>query len=508
VEPGQQFGKYEIRDRLAKGGMAEVYVAVLRGAAGFEKRVALKRILPGLENISDFRDMFAREARLVARLSHANVVQVHDFDEVEGQGFYIAMELVEGCDLATLWRSALDRAQLLPVSLSVRVTLEVAAALVHAHELVDGDGRGLGLVHRDISPQNVLLSRDGAVKLTDFGIAKAFDAASVELFREADDLATLQAVRRKTVPPPSSINPAVSGALDAVVLRALNRDADARYQRAAELVEALEPLAGALAGARGRDAIGRAVRGEPEPDLQDAASFSDEPVRAATARAETRFEPPGGPAASTLRERPAGRAALPWLLLVAFGGAAAFGIYTLAVPDEPPLPATPARMMAAITEGPMAPRPQLQPPILEPPPELSPVRPAARVAKVPRPLTGQGAAGAPGDRVIPVVSDVEQPAAVPQPAVARAGKPAARGGKPATRAAKPVAMGVISINVVPWGSVWVDGKELRDAPIQGLELTPGIHRVRAEHPRLGRREKQIRVRQGDNGTLILRFDSD
>ena len=541
MEPGHKIGKYEIRDLLAKGGMAEVYVAVLRGAAGFEKRVALKRILPNLENIGDFQQMFAREARLVARLAHDNVVQVHDFDRVEGLGFYITMELVDGCDLTTLWRGFLEDGRNLPFPLAIRIALEIAAALAHAHGLTDEHGRSLGLVHRDISPQNVLLSRDGAVKLTDFGIAKAYAAAAGEgtrtgvlkgkfaymspeqtrgkpldgrsdlfslgvllwellcgrrLFREAEDLATLEAVRGREVPPPTSLNPEVPEALDAVVLRALARDRAERYQTAAELIADLEPLAAGGLGLRGREAIGRAVR-ERLAARPATAVFSDEPVSAAAPAAETRHRPPGATppsnvAAPTTVAMPRGRGPWPWIALaVLILGAGAAGLYHLLLPpEEPPLPAPQAELMAAIAEGLTTAHSSPEPPSESPP---APAR-VARPSPVRAPAeTSSGAEASEKTRI------------EPRPRRARRARGSPADGEAAAVGA--TASGTLSINVLPWGSVWVDGKELGDAPVQGLKLSPGQHHVRAEHPRLGRREQEVGIRPGDNGTLILRFDT-
>ncbi|MAT25282.1 MAG: hypothetical protein CMN29_10030 [Sandaracinus sp.] len=154
--------------RLGRGGMAEVFEAVATGADGFERRVALKRVLPDKAADARFRAMFFDEARLASRLHHANVVAVLDYG-LEGERPFQVLELVDGADLGAL----LDERGPLPLGLALHVGREVALALDHAHRAKGADGAPLGLVHRDVSPSNVLVSREGEVKLTDFGIAFA-----------------------------------------------------------------------------------------------------------------------------------------------------------------------------------------------------------------------------------------------------------------------------------------------------------------------------------------------
>jgi serine/threonine protein kinase/tetratricopeptide (TPR) repeat protein len=172
------FGRYLLLQRLGEGGMAEVFQAKSFGVEGFEKVLVIKRILPALATIQRFVDMFVHEAKLAVRLSHANIVQVFDLGKVEhGSGapasYFIAMEYVPGLDLATLLAQRRRQKQPVPIGLAVHVISEVAKALDHAHRRRDDQGRPLGIVHRDISPQNILLSWEGEVKVTDFGIAKA-----------------------------------------------------------------------------------------------------------------------------------------------------------------------------------------------------------------------------------------------------------------------------------------------------------------------------------------------
>ncbi len=163
---------YVIERRLAAGGMAEVFVAKRTGPHGFEKRVALKRILPQFAIDSDFVHMFIDEARLAARLSHANIVQVFDFGRHEGS-FFIAMELIDGSNANQLLRAVALRDEAVPLDLALHIAAETAQALAYAHALRDDEGEPLRIVHRDVSPANLLLTRDGHVKLSDFGIARA-----------------------------------------------------------------------------------------------------------------------------------------------------------------------------------------------------------------------------------------------------------------------------------------------------------------------------------------------
>lgn len=164
-------GPYVIERRLATGGMAEVYVARREGPHGFQKRVAFKRILPQYARDPDFVSMFIDEARLAAQLDHPNIVSVFDFGEV-GDQLYIAMELVEGTNVNRVLRAVAARAEAVPFEVALPIVAETAHALAYAHGARDRNGERLRCVHRDVSPANILLTKDGHVKLTDFGIAK------------------------------------------------------------------------------------------------------------------------------------------------------------------------------------------------------------------------------------------------------------------------------------------------------------------------------------------------
>jgi serine/threonine protein kinase len=167
---GIPFGKYQLVKRLARGGMAEVFLAKQSGPEGFNRLVALKRILPHLVDSQDFVRMFLDEARLAAQLSHPNVVHIYDFGKVD-EHYFIAMEYVPGVHAGTLIKQA--EKERLPDVLVARIGADACAGLNYAHELRDEEGRPLQLVHRDVSPPNLLVSYDGAIKLVDFGIAKA-----------------------------------------------------------------------------------------------------------------------------------------------------------------------------------------------------------------------------------------------------------------------------------------------------------------------------------------------
>lgn len=278
LEAGTHIGKYVVRRKLAEGGMAEIYLCTARGAEGFEKEVVIKRVRAFLASDPEFVGMFIAEARLASRLNHANVVQIFDFDKHEDT-YYLAMEYVRGCSLWELRKRGKELMEPVPPMLVAHIGAEVARGLHYAHR-VRVNGQPLDLVHRDVTPHNVLLSFDGAVKLTDFGIAKAgnkltqpgvlkgkFAYMSPEqargeavdartdifalgvvlwemltggrLFDGDSEVAVLRAVQQSTIPPPARLNPDVPADLDAAVVRALDRDPALRFQTAAEFERAL-----------------------------------------------------------------------------------------------------------------------------------------------------------------------------------------------------------------------------------------------------------------------------
>jgi serine/threonine-protein kinase len=279
VDRPASFGKYELIDRLGRGGMADVWRARIAGPQGFQRTLVLKRILPHLVEDPKARQLFEREARVISRLSHANIVKVFEFGEIDGE-YFLTMEYVDGRDLAAIIRVGAGSP-----GLGALVIRDVCRALAYAHALRDADGAALRILHRDISPSNIMVGHDGAVRLLDFGIAKAFadprdkrtikgtlrgkfgyiapevidgedpdgraDLFSVgvvlhetlcgkRLFRGNSDLETLSLVKRAQIPVPSTLNPAVPHALDAICMRALERDRNKRYTSGDELAEALD----------------------------------------------------------------------------------------------------------------------------------------------------------------------------------------------------------------------------------------------------------------------------
>jgi serine/threonine protein kinase len=298
------YGPYELLDRVAIGGMAEVFKAKRTGVEGFEKIVAVKRILPHLSDNQEFVDMFVDEAKMVAGLTHPNIVQIFDLGRIE-TSYYIAMEYVHGRDLRTILRRAKERGLRMPLDLALRIASLVSSALEYAHRKKDDRGRPMEIVHRDVSPQNILLSFEGDVKLTDFGIAKAASKASTtdrgalrgkllymspeqawgramdrrsDLFSlglvlyeivtdqkpfvgggAASELSVLETVRQCRIAPPREANPRIPEELERLLVKALAKDPDERFQDASEMGRSLD----------------RVLRDRPAPSANELARFME-----------------------------------------------------------------------------------------------------------------------------------------------------------------------------------------------------------------------------------------
>jgi serine/threonine protein kinase len=280
-----QFGKYTLFERIGRGGMADVYKGRVSGPQGFERTFVVKRILPHLSEDATFIKMFVEEAKLSARLAHPNIVQIFELGAVEGE-YFISMEYIRGRDLSETMRAIWKTMGPPRPELVAYIGREACRALNYAHSLADERGRPLGMIHRDVSPSNIMMSYEGAVKLLDFGIAKALGEAPEttksgtmkgkyaymapeqtegddvdhridifscgivlhevltgrRLFKGQNDVLTIERVRRCDVPPPSQQNPMVPPELDAIILRALARDRDNRWATAADMADALDDV--------------------------------------------------------------------------------------------------------------------------------------------------------------------------------------------------------------------------------------------------------------------------
>jgi serine/threonine protein kinase len=276
------FGKYLLLDRINIGGMAEVWRGKQFGASGFERLVAIKRILPNIAEDEEFITMFIDEAKISVQLTHANIAAIYELGQI-ANSYFISMEYIPGKDMRAIFDRCRKKGEPAPVPLVAFCIAKMCEGLDYAHRKKDGMGRDMNIVHRDISPQNVLISYEGEVKVIDFGIAKAAGKATktqagilkgkfgymspeqirgLPLDRRSDvfaigvclyemltgerlfvgdsDFSVLEKVRKAEVPPPSTYNRRIPEALEKIVLKALAKDVDERYQYASELGDDLQ----------------------------------------------------------------------------------------------------------------------------------------------------------------------------------------------------------------------------------------------------------------------------
>jgi serine/threonine protein kinase len=299
---GARLGRYEVLAKLAAGGMAIVYVARAQGVAGFERLVAIKVLHSNLAHEEEFIKMFLDEARLAASIRHPNVVPTIDISDSEKSGYFIVMEYIEGDHLGQLLSSANKANEKLPIPVTLRMIADALGGLGAAHDLCDENGKPQNLVHRDVSPHNIMVGRDGVARLTDFGVAKAEDRLTItrdgqvkgklaymapeqaasgmtdtrsdlfsmgvilwecltgqRLMRAESTAATLHKLLHSEIPTVSGIDPRLAP-LDAVLHKALAREPELRFQTAEEFAQALEDVSAGLGGMASLREVGRIVK--------------------------------------------------------------------------------------------------------------------------------------------------------------------------------------------------------------------------------------------------------
>ncbi|MCB9525047.1 MAG: serine/threonine protein kinase, partial [Myxococcales bacterium] len=515
----QRFGKYTLLKRLATGGMAEIFLAHQRGLGGFEKEVVVKRLLPEHAQNEELVAMFLDEARIAAHLTHPNIAQIYDLGAIE-DGYFIAMEYVRGVDLRRLCSHGIAVNNYLPLNHAVRIMAEVCDALAYAHTRTDTDGRPMNIVHRDVSPTNILVTYDGGVKLVDFGIAKAANKATVtrsgqvkgkfgymapeqargdevdartdlfavginlyeitvgqRLFKGGTDLETLEQVEHCHVPPPRHVDARFPEGLERVIMRALAKGPDDRYPSARDMQMALEEF---LAGAGLRSTAGM-LAGYMRHIFRDQLAL--EADEASRLRALVRSLPPEEPAA----RRPAFRdASTEVTAMPAFAGASLGERPSFDLDDDATAVSHSASAMQALLGGAPA-----------------PVEEEDNTASLDGPMPG---VGVPSPRPQPVAQwSAPAPAAPPVPQarpqyVPQAPAPVAAPAPPQPAAAAPVQWpGQPPVAQNPWSA-------LNAAPTPAPLTTPAPARVWAPPPEsapVGGDDISIKPPRSYTGLLML-----
>jgi serine/threonine-protein kinase len=502
------FGQYQLLDRLAVGGMAELFLAVRVGEAGFKRACVVKRVLPYLAESPEFVRMFLDEARIAARLQHPGVVQVFELGRHEA-AYFIAMEYLPGTDLVRLLRQVQQARQPVPMAIVVRVVAQAAEALHYAHELRDEHGQSLGIVHRDISPSNLFVTCQGNVKVLDFGVAFAREreqhtetgqvkgkagymspeqclgqtvdrradvwalgVVAYELLtgeRLFDGKTTAQsalAVCQKPIVPVHQLRPEVPQALTAAIMRALERDTGARWATALALQSALEAALPDRVDARAVADHLRSLFGEQwvadqmahtAPAIAHARGGGTEPLQSAAVgpEAPTQLASGVGTAPATAVGRRSFRGAVRLLgAALVLTIAAALALNAFGARGAPPVTAA-------------NPKP---PPVAPSPPSAAP--PSAG-APSPRP------ASTPLATAMTVPARAEKALATRETATVHSVRSAAgvRAEKSEPVDARRPTTGHLTLLTVPYATVSFNGRELGPTPLFDVELPTGKLRL-------------------------------
>jgi serine/threonine-protein kinase len=559
AEPGAAmidlvFGKYEILRRIAVGGMGEVFLARQVGVSGFERPTILKSMLPAYAAHADFIEQFLDEARIAATLNHPNVVAIHEVGQWKGT-YYLAMEYIEGMDLSQLLSATRQVGKPLPPLLAARIVLDAAQGLAHAHLATDARGRPLHLVHRDVSPHNLMLRRDGQTKVVDFGVARAnnrvartatglikgklvymspeqaqgetLDAQSDQyslglvlwellagrrMVQASGDLDVLKEVVIGKIFAPSTVRPDVPDWLDEVVLRMLKRDPARRFASCAEVAKAL------AAGIRSTPdvdhrAVEQFVRELVECLPDNSPSLTPDFVEVLRARSEGASPPYERPADALPRAKPPKRAspvAFSWrslaAIFVTFALATAGGLAWLRsqrVPMNTPTLSAHDEFATIVTPPTAA---EANPPEVEPGSVTAGPNPPASE-------TGSATAEPHPPLVRPgsVTAGLNPPAA--RPGDAAAGAPARGVGreKRATsfgatdsaphrstsagsvaKASRSIAADAfLSVSTEPWSKVSLDGKFVGSTPLFKIKVPSGKRELLLVNDAAGVRERRV-----------------
>jgi len=507
-EAPARLGRYELIGHLATGGMAEIHLARLAGEAGFEQVVVVKRLLPELVASPAYVAMFLDEGKLVARLDHPNICEVHEQGR-EGAEYYLAMPYLDGVSVQELISQPRDPDRIAELRVAAGVIAQACAGLHHAHELRDADGAPAGLVHRDVSPSNLFVTASGVVKVLDFGVAKVRGASETEagtikgkqqymapeqllgepldrrcdifalgivlfelathqrLFKRASDYLTARATLEEPIPRADAIDPAVPVELADVIAKALSRDRAARYADAAEVARALEAAMAPHGGLAAPAEIAAAVASTEELTAQR--------TRQARVLGEARArEPAPEPPASELK--PQGSPAPMRAIRRSDREPAAAPEVPAAAPEEAP-PAEPAE------------RPT----------------PSAQIWRWMPAAASAGVAGA-------VVAIVLALGSRPGGGGSGGGSDGKAGPAPAAITGVGVGTmgavqdGLLSIDSTPHATIFVDGVELGVTPIVRRPLEPGRHRLRAVLADGRARELPVDIPAGQLAPPILLTD--
>jgi predicted Ser/Thr protein kinase len=554
------FDKYEIQSRLAVGGMGEVFYAVQKGVKGFERPVILKSLLPDLATQDSHIEQFLDEARVAATLNHPNVVSIFEVGKWNGQ-YFLAMEYIRGRNVAQLLKASIARELPVPPAVLLTVLRDAAVGLDHAHRAHDQQGRPLHIVHRDISPQNIMVRDDGVTKVVDFGIARAANrstrtatgavkgklaymspeqlrgeettarsdqyslgivlwemATARRLFKSDQEVELIKQVLEAQVQPPSSVKPGLPKELDEIALTMLSRDPSGRFETTAHAAQALAELLQKLSPPGGQVVAEYLAQLGPI-----AAPAPSPPVASRGGNFVIPLKVPPTTATVALGTGKTARRLWPWVAgLALVGGVAGVGAMALLRRGEVPVPPPPARVVTP-EPVPAEPKKTEPSPAKTEPKEAKPAvlvvhtRPSGAAVRV----DGRTQGNSPVE--VPVRAGESHMVAAEKPGFKReelevaaldegarrheelvlTALPAARR-EVVTAPPAPAGPGTLTLTTEPWSKVFEGGELLGSTPLWKVKLPAGPHTLTFINEGKGLNvTKVVNVKAGEETKLEL-----